>query len=110
MENTRKKILENKIELDDEIIEEIIELPAESEGMNELPSYTDKNYRELSAVEKEDLINSLMNCKKHNAATNFESFLEFCNVLSNFSMIWFVDKIFTFSFKYEFHFGLPSLS
>ena len=37
MENTRKKILENKIELDDKIIEEIIELPAESEGMNELP-------------------------------------------------------------------------
>ena len=60
MENTRKKILENKIELVDEIIEEIIELPAESEGMNELPSYTEKNYRELSAVEKEDLINSLM--------------------------------------------------
>ena len=60
MENTRKKILENKIELDDKIIEEIIELPAESEGMNELPSYTEKNYRELSAVEKEDLINSLM--------------------------------------------------
>lgn len=60
MENTRRKLLENKIELVDEIIEEIIELPAESEGMNELPSYTEKNYRELSAVEKEDLINSLM--------------------------------------------------
>ena len=60
MENTRRKILENEIELIDEIIEEIIELPAESEGINELPSYTDKDYRELTSIEKKELIDSLM--------------------------------------------------
>ena len=58
---TRFSLIENKKELSDDEIAEIIELKHEHIDISQIPPFTDKAYRDLSKTEKNDLIQRLIN-------------------------------------------------